>query len=288
MKHARILHNRSIVAGIVSDDETSIRLETGESISFANAQFLSPVLPSKIIACHLSYTSRCVEYKMKRIPEYPSYFMKPLSSLSHHKADVARPRGCKFLNYEGEIGVVISKRCSNVSMDDALSYARGYVVANDWGVHDFRHADRGSMLRVKGQDGFCPLGPFMVDANDIDPKNVTLRTYVNGKIVQEAHTGSDMLFSFAYQIADLSRLITLEEGDVILTGTPANSRPVEIGDVVEVEASGIGKLTNTVVELDRDLVNIGDPPMISANTLHVALAITEEEAERQVGAYDRN
>jgi 5-oxopent-3-ene-1,2,5-tricarboxylate decarboxylase/2-hydroxyhepta-2,4-diene-1,7-dioate isomerase len=78
-------------------------------------------------------------------------------------------------------------------------------------------------------------------------------------------------------------LITLEEGDVILTGTPANSRPVEIGDVVEVEASGIGKLTNTVVELDRDLVNVGDPPMISANTLHVALAISEEEAERQVG-----
>jgi len=285
MKHARILHNGLPAAGVVTGDGAFVRLESGETVSLAQAQFLSPIRPGKIIACHLSYKSRCVEYKMKRIPDAPSYFLKPPSSLSHHGATVARPRGCKFLNYEGELGAVIGKRCSGASMDDALNYVRGYVPVNDWGVHDFRHADRGSMLRVKGQDGFCPVGPFMLDAADVNPNDLTLRTYVNGAVVQEAHTGTDMLFSVAYQIADLSRLITLEEGDLILTGTPANSRPVNLGDVVEVEIVGIGRLSNTVIELDRDLQPVGDAPMVSANTLHVALAMPEDEAERRVGEY---
>ena len=138
------------------------------------------------------------------------------------------------------------------------------------------------MLRVKGQDGFCPLGPFLVDAGDVDPDDLWLRTFVNGKLVQETHTRSDMMFSAAYQISDLSRLITLEENDVLLTGTPACSRPVEPGDVVVVEIDGIGRLENTVVELDRVLVPAGDPPAITAQTLHVALAISEEEARRRV------
>ncbi len=219
---------------------------------------------------------------MKAPPATPSYFMKPLSSLSHHRAPVARPRGCRFLNYEGEIAVVIGRRCSSVSIDEALQYVRGYRVVNDWGVHDFRHADRGSMLRVKGQDGFCPLGPALVDAADVDPERLIIRTFVNGKLVQEGETGNDLLFSFAYQIADLSRLITLEPGDVLLTGTPANSRPVEIGDVVAVEVEGIGRLVNTVIELERDLEPVGELPMVTANTLHVALAISEEDAERMM------
>jgi 5-oxopent-3-ene-1,2,5-tricarboxylate decarboxylase/2-hydroxyhepta-2,4-diene-1,7-dioate isomerase len=280
MKRAHIVYDDVPSWGTVQGDE--IVLGSGVRVPVSHARYVPPVRPGKIMACHLSYRSRCVEYKMKRIPDYPSYFMKPPSSVSYHGAAVARPRGCKFLNYEGEIGVVIGQRCSNVTLARAMDYVRGYVVVNDWGVHDFRHADRGSMLRVKGQDGFCPIGPFLVDAADIDPDDITLKTYVNGAVVQEAHTGSDLLFSFAYQVADLSRLITLEEGDLILTGTPANSRPVNIGDVVEVEASGIGRLTNTVVELDRDLVTVGDPPQISANTLHVALAISEEEAARRV------
>jgi 5-oxopent-3-ene-1,2,5-tricarboxylate decarboxylase/2-hydroxyhepta-2,4-diene-1,7-dioate isomerase len=140
------------------------------------------------------------------------------------------------------------------------------------------------MLRVKGQDGFCPLGPAIVDAEDVDPTNLTIRTYVNGRQVQEGHTGSDLLFSVAYQIADLSRLITLEPGDVLLTGTPAHSRPVEIGDVVEVEITGIGRLHNTVVELEHDLVPVGEQPQVTAATLHVALAIPEKEAAREVAA----
>jgi 5-oxopent-3-ene-1,2,5-tricarboxylate decarboxylase/2-hydroxyhepta-2,4-diene-1,7-dioate isomerase len=205
--------------------------------------------------------------------------MKPPSSLSAHGRPVARPRGCSFLNYEGEVAVVIGERCLGTSVGDALRYVRGYTVANDWGVHDFRHADRGSMLRVKGQDGFCPLGPALVDADDVDPDDLVLRTFVNGELAQEGHTGRDLLFSFAYQIADLARLITLEPGDVLLTGTPAHSRPVAVGDVVAVEVEGIGRLENRVVELERDLEDVGDAPAVSAQTLHVALAIPEDEAE---------
>jgi 5-oxopent-3-ene-1,2,5-tricarboxylate decarboxylase/2-hydroxyhepta-2,4-diene-1,7-dioate isomerase len=123
-----------------------------------------------------------------------------------------------------------------------------------------------------------------VDAADVDPDDLTIRTYRNGELVQEGHTGTDLIFSFAYQIADVARLITLEPGDVLLTGTPANSRPVEPGEVVAVEVEGIGRLENTVVELDRDLEPVGEQPAVTANTLHVALALPEDEAERQVAA----
>ena len=249
------------------------------------ATFLPAVeSPSKILATHLTYRSRVEEYRMERPPQEPSWFMKPPSSVSAHRAPVARPRGCRFLNYEGEIAVVIGERCLGATVDDALRHVRGYTVANDWGIHDFRHADRGSMLRVKGQDGFCPLGPVLVDAADVDPDDLTIRTYVNGELVQEGHTGGDLLFSFAYQIADLSRLVTLEPGDVLLTGTPAHSRPVEPGDEVAVEVDGIGRLENTVVEVERDLEVAGDRPLVTAATLHVSLAIPEDEAERQVEA----
>jgi 5-oxopent-3-ene-1,2,5-tricarboxylate decarboxylase / 2-hydroxyhepta-2,4-diene-1,7-dioate isomerase len=282
MRHVRIEHDGRVYEGELVGDE----VRAGDlSMAAADVQrWLPPVVPSKILATHLTYRSRAEEYRMARLPEQPSYFMKPPSSLSAHLEPVVRPRGCRFLNYEGEIAVVIGRRCRGVSLDDALDYVRGYTVANDWGVHDFRHADRGSMLRVKGQDGFCPLGPALVDAGDVDPENLTIRTFVNGEQVQEGNTGSDLMFSFAYQVADVSRLITLEPGDVLLTGTPANSRPVEPGDEVAVEVEGIGRLENTVDQSDVELEAVGDQPAVTAQTLHVALAIPEDEAERQVEA----
>lgn len=280
MKHVRIELDGEAVDGELAGDEVRA---AGRTVPVGEVQrWLSPVTPSKILATHLTYRSRAEEYEMARLPEAPSYFLKPPSSLSGHLAPVVRPDGCRFLNYEGEVAVVIGRRCHGVGMDEALDYVRGYTVANDWGVHDFRHADRGSMLRVKGQDGFCPLGPVLVDAADVDPEDLTLRTFVNGEEVQHGHTGRDLMFSFAYQIADLARLITLEPGDVLLTGTPANSRPVEPGDVVAVEVEGIGRLENTVVQSARVLEDVGDAPAVSAQTLHVALAMPEDEAERQV------
>lgn len=280
MKRVRVSIEGRPAEGVLAGDR--VELADGGSLAEAEIDWLAPLEPGKIIAAHLTYSSRCEEYAMSSPPAAPSYFLKPPSSLSHHRAEVARPRGCRYLNYEGEIAVVIGERCFNVPVERALDHVSGYTIVNDWGVHDFRHADRGSMLRVKGQDGFCPLGPVMVDAADVDPDDLTLRTFVNGEVVQEGHTGTDLIFPFAYQVADVARLITLEPGDVLLTGTPANSRPVEPGDLVEVEVEGIGRLANTVVELDHDLEDVGEQPRISAQTLHVALAMPEDEAERRI------
>ncbi len=282
MKRVRIEHDgRAIDARLDGDTVTPDGTETKININ-AVQRWLSPVTPGKIVATHLTYRSRAEEYRMARLPSEPSYFMKPPSSLSAHLEPVVRPVGCRFLNYEGEVAVVIGRRCRRVSVDEALDYVGGYTVANDWGVHDFRHADRGSMLRVKGQDGFCPLGPVLVDAGDVDPDDLTLRTFVGGEEVQHGHTGTDLMFSFAYQIADVARLITLEPGDVLLTGTPAHSRPVEPGDVVAVEVEGIGRLENTVVQSEEGLPQVGEQPAVTAQTLHVALTVPEDEAARQV------
>ena len=280
MKHVRIRHDGEVRDGTLSGE--TVRGDGFELTVADVQQWLSPVTPTKIIATHLTYRSRAEEYKMARLPQTPSYFIKPPSSLSAHQAPVVRPAGCRFLNYEGEVAVVIGRRCRGVSIAEALDYVAGYTVANDWGVHDFRHADRGSMLRVKGQDGFCPLGPALVDAGDVDPENLTLRTYVNGEQVQEGNTGTDLMFPFAYQVADVARLITLEPGDVLLTGTPANSRPVEPGDIVAVEIDGIGRLENHVVQSEEEMEPVGEQPAVTAQTLHVALTIPEDEAEREV------
>jgi 5-oxopent-3-ene-1,2,5-tricarboxylate decarboxylase / 2-hydroxyhepta-2,4-diene-1,7-dioate isomerase len=282
VKRVRIEHDGRAIDATLDGD--TVRGDGAEIKINQVKSWLAPVTPGKILATHLTYRSRAEEYGMARLPSEPSYFMKPPSSLSAHLAPVVRPAGCRFLNYEGEVAVVIGRRCRGVSVEEALDYVGGYTVANDWGVHDFRHADRGSMLRVKGQDGFCPLGPVLIDAADVDPTDLTLRTYVNGEQVQHGHTGSDLLFSFAYQIADVARLITLEPGDVLLTGTPANSRPVEPGDVVAVEVDGIGRLENRVVQSEEELPRVGEQPAVTAQTLHVALTMPEDEAEQRVGA----
>jgi 5-oxopent-3-ene-1,2,5-tricarboxylate decarboxylase/2-hydroxyhepta-2,4-diene-1,7-dioate isomerase len=261
-------------------EQDAIVLEDGRRIQEAEAQYLAPVTPSKILAVHLTYRSRVEEYAA-RIPPAPSYFMKPPSTLNGHRGELRRPRGTRFLNYEGELAVVIGRRMKGVSESEALGYVAAYAPANDVGLHDFRHADRGSMLRVKGQDGFLPIGPELTPADQFDPTDFTLRTVLNGEVVQEA-TAEDLIWGVAYQLADLSRLITLEPGDVLLTGTPANSRPMEPGDVVAVEISGLGRVENTVVDWDVDLSPVGEQPAVSANTLHVALAVPEDEAEQMV------
>jgi 5-oxopent-3-ene-1,2,5-tricarboxylate decarboxylase/2-hydroxyhepta-2,4-diene-1,7-dioate isomerase len=207
--------------------------------------------------------------------------MKPPTTLNGHLGVLRKPKGTRFLNYEGEVAVVIGRTMHGVPQDEVLNHVAGYAVANDVGLHDFRHADRGSMLRVKGQDGFCPIGPELVPASGFDPTDFEIRTYLNGDVVQEGGS-RDLIWPISYLLADLCRLITLEAGDVVLSGTPANSRPMEPGDVVEVEATGLGRLRNTVVEWDVDLSGAGDQPAVSANTLHVALAMPEDEAERAV------
>ncbi len=261
-------------------DGGSVVLDSGRRLEQATAHFLAPVEPTKIIATHLTYRSRVEEYAARTPPE-PSYFMKPPTTLNGHRGELRRPRGARFLNYEGEVAVVIGRAMHGVPEADALSHVAGYACANDVGLHDFRHADRGSMLRVKGQDGFCPIGPELVPADQFDPSDFEIRTTLNGEVAQQG-SAADLIWPISYLLADLCRVITLVPGDVVLSGTPAHSRPMEPGDVVEVEVTGLGRLSNTVVDWDVDLSGPGDQLQVSANTLHVALAMPEDEAERAV------
>jgi 2-keto-4-pentenoate hydratase/2-oxohepta-3-ene-1,7-dioic acid hydratase in catechol pathway len=264
--------------GVVDGD--ALRLDDGRTIAETDAEYLAPVDPSKIIAVHLTYRSRLTEYAA-RTPAEPSYFLKPPSALNGHRRPIVRPKGTSFLNYEGELAVVIGEHMKGVGIDRVLEHVAGYAPANDVGLHDFRHADRGSMLRVKGQDGFLPIGPRITPASEFDPTSFTLRTWRNGEVVQEA-TAEDMVWGVAYQLADICRLITLEPGDVVLTGTPANSRPLDVGDVIAVEIDGLGRVENTVVQSDEEIAGPGELPQTSAQTLHVALTIPEDEAERMI------
>ena len=215
----------------------------GRRVAQDDAVHLPPCEPTKIICVHLNYSSRVAEF-MTRLPPAPTYFHKPITAVSAHGADVVRPEPCQWLNYEGEIAIVIGRTCRNVSPDVAGNYIAGYSVANDYGLHDFRDTDAGSMLRVKGSDTLCPVGPALVTGWDFRHKQI--RTLVNGEVRQEGST-DEMEWDMHYLVADLARTITLVPGDLILSGTPAGSRPVVPGDVVTVEVEGLGSLTNTIV-----------------------------------------
>jgi 5-oxopent-3-ene-1,2,5-tricarboxylate decarboxylase/2-hydroxyhepta-2,4-diene-1,7-dioate isomerase len=237
----RILLDGSPTA--VSVDGARLVAGDGRSVPVGEAVHLPPVTPTKIICVHLNYRSRVDEF-MAKLPPAPTYFHKPLSSLNSHGGAVVRPDRCQWLNYEGEIAIVIGRTCRNVDQRDAARYIAGYTIANDYGLHDFRDTDAGSMLRVKGSDTLCPIGPALVTDWDFHGKRIT--TTVNGTIVQDGNT-DEMEWDMHYLVADIARTITLEPGDLILSGTPANSRPVQPGDVVTVEVEGLGRLENHIV-----------------------------------------
>ncbi len=215
-------------------------------------------VPGKVVAVHVSYRSRAAE--RGTMPAWPSYFLKPSSSLAESGDPVARPPGCELLAFEGEVALVIGRRARRVSRADGWDHVAWITAANDFGVYDLRYADRGSNVRSKGIDGFTPLGPQLIDARAVDLAAVRLRTWVNGDLAQDAWPARDMLFGFGDIVADLSRLVTLEPGDVILTGTPTGSTVVNPGDVVEVEVTAgdrcSGRLRSPIVEADYRL----DPP----------------------------
>ncbi|WP_020661600.1 fumarylacetoacetate hydrolase family protein [Amycolatopsis benzoatilytica] len=203
-----------------------------------------PERPGKVIALHLNYPSRAEQ--RGRTPAKPSYFLKPATSISSSGTPIERPAGTELLAFEGEIALIIGKRARRVTPGDGWSHVSGVTAANDFGVYDLRYADGGSNLRSKGGDGFTPLGPDVLPAAGIDPKNLRLRTWVNGELAQD-DTTKDLIFDFGTLVADLSQLITLEPGDVILTGTPAGSTVVQPGDVVEVEVGHDDQTTGRLV-----------------------------------------
>jgi 5-oxopent-3-ene-1,2,5-tricarboxylate decarboxylase/2-hydroxyhepta-2,4-diene-1,7-dioate isomerase len=265
METRRISVGEEVVG--VSRDGDELVAGDGRRFPIDGALHLPPVKPTKIICIHLNYESRVKEF-LATLPPAPTYFHKPISALNAHGGEVVRPPRCRYLNYEGEIAIVIGRECRHVAPEEAAAYIAGYTIANDFGLHDFRDTDAGSMLRVKGSDTLCPLGPGLVDHWDFRHKRI--RTFVNGEVRQDGST-DEMVWDMHELVADLARTITLVPGDVILSGTPANSRPVEPGDVVEVEVEGLGTLRNTIVEGDVPVrEDVGAQPSESEEVVSTA------------------
>ncbi|MGN6427775.1 MAG: fumarylacetoacetate hydrolase family protein [Leifsonia sp.] len=224
-------------------------------------------LPGKIIAVHLNYRSRAAQ--RGRTPAQPSYFLKPASSVAATGDALERPAGTELLAFEGEIALIIGRPTRRVSPEEGWAAVSGVTAANDFGVYDLRAADKGSNVRSKGGDGFTPLGPDVIPAGSVDPDALRVRTWLNGELVQEGTT-DDLLFPFGRLVADLSQLMTLEPGDVILTGTPAGSSVTQPGDTVEVEvdapsapgAPTSGRLLTRITEGTVPFGDFGTKPSV--------------------------
>ncbi|WP_114812376.1 fumarylacetoacetate hydrolase family protein [Paraburkholderia kururiensis] len=285
VERRRVLVGGSAFWGTVVEDGPQrgyLKLDDGRVLDDVDARaYLPPVDPAKIVAVHISYSSRSFETRNKARPtETPTYFTKPGTSLNGHNGDILKPADCKYLNYEGEYAVVIGRTCRNVTPDEAWDYIEGFCPALDMGLQDFRDTDQGSMLRVKGADTLLPIGPGIVRGVNIFEQ--TLRTYVNGRVVQEAHIGDETIWGPHYVIADLARHITLLQGDVILMGTPCHSRSIDPGQVVECEITGLGKVRGTVVAIDApraSALGVGHAPTDSPEVRRVALGFDERVPE---------
>lgn len=227
-----------------------------------------PQRPGKIIGVHINYPARAAE--RGRTPAFPGYFLKPATSLSRSGDTIERPAGTELLAFEGEVAIIIGTLARRIDLADAWSFVSGVTASNDFGVYDLKISDKGSNVRAKGGDGFTPLGPSVIPAGSVDPAALRIRTWVNGQIVQE-DTTAELLFPFAQLVADLSQQLTLEPGDVILTGTPAGASVVKPGDVVEVEvdapsspgAPTSGRLMTTVVEGTTPVPPYSAPPKVT-------------------------
>jgi 2-keto-4-pentenoate hydratase/2-oxohepta-3-ene-1,7-dioic acid hydratase in catechol pathway len=216
----------------------------GEVSSLAGIKFLPPCAPTKIIAVGLNYLSHAKEMG-SRLPSEPVLFLKPPSSVVGHRDDVVYPRHLSLeVDYEGELAAVIGKRGRGIPREEALEYVFGYTCANDVTARDLQRRDD-QWTRAKGFDTFCPLGPAI--ATQVEAGRLMLTTRVNDQIRQRACT-SEMIFPIEILVSHISEVMTLEAGDVILTGTPAGVGELRPGDVVEVEIEGVGTLTNRVVE----------------------------------------
>jgi 2-keto-4-pentenoate hydratase/2-oxohepta-3-ene-1,7-dioic acid hydratase in catechol pathway len=207
-------------------------------------QLLAPVNPSKILCIGRNYRDHAAELG-NEVPKEPLLFLKPPSSLLAPGGVIRMPALSKRVDYEGELGIIIGRRCRNLGPDeDVRQYIRGYTIVNDVTARDLQKSD-GQWTRGKGFDTFCPVGPIVSD--EIDPAGgapVTLTTRLNGAIKQQGTT-SDLIFPIAHLLRYITAAMTLEPGDLIPTGTPAGVGPVNPGDRIQVEIDGLGILENT-------------------------------------------
>ena len=211
-------------------------------IPINEVKILPVSMPTKIVAVGLNYKDHAMEMD-KPLPEEPLIFLKPSSSVIAHKEKIIKPEISKRVDYEGELAVVIGRKCKNVEVEEAKEYILGYTCFNDVTARDLQQKDI-QYTRAKSFDTFAPVGPRI--ENDVDPTNLELKTYVNDRVVQHSNT-SNMKFNVFFLVSYISKIMTLMPGDIIATGTPAGVGPLMSGDIVKVEIEGIGILENEVV-----------------------------------------
>jgi 2-keto-4-pentenoate hydratase/2-oxohepta-3-ene-1,7-dioic acid hydratase in catechol pathway len=215
-----------------------------DQIPLASVSLLSPVTPSKIVCVGRNYMEHAAELG-NQMPTEPLLFLKAPSAIIASEEAIKLPPASLQVEHEGELGIVIGRKASNLSEDeDPLKFVLGYTCVNDVTARDLQRKDV-QFTRAKSFDTFCPVGPFIV--TDINPEDVAVTTRVNGEVKQNART-SNMAFSAARLLRYISRIMTLMPGDLIATGTPAGVSRLSAGDVVEVEVEGIGVLSNSVID----------------------------------------
>jgi len=247
MKHARI--NYQGVVHDATERDGQLLLPDGRLVEFGEVSWLPPLAPTPrprtIFALGLNYADHAKELEFKA-PEEPLVFLKGESALTGHRQTTRRPAGVEFMHYECELTVVIGKTAKNVKRADAYDYVGGYTVANDYAIRDYLENWYRPNLRVKNRDATTPLGPWYVDAADVpNPMALALQTTVNGKVTQSGNT-KDMIFDVPFLIEFFSGFMTLQPGDLILTGTPDGVVDCRPGDVIVTEIEGIGALVNTI------------------------------------------
>lgn len=216
---------------------------TGRRWAMSDVRLLAPILPSKVIGVGRNYHEHAAELN-NPVPDEPLIFLKPSTSVIGPGVAIRRPNVSERVDYEGELAVVIGRPCHAVKPEDVAGVILGYTCANDVTARDLR-TPGAPWLRSKGFDTFCPLGPWI--ETELDPTDVTVQTRVGGELRQDGHV-AEMIFTISELVSYVSDMMTLLPGDVILTGTPSGVGPVSAGDTVTVSVSGIGELSNPVVD----------------------------------------
>ena len=261
MKTARVFFGGAVHEATPAPDSLQgpahLLLADGRVVPEAAVMWLAPFEPRTIFALALNYADHAQELAAKSSAEQGSFlqaqrsepvvFLKGANSVVGHRGLTRRPADGEFMHYECELAVVIGREGKHISRAQALDFVAGYTVANDYAIRNFLEPYYRPNLRVKSRDGGTALGPWLVARDSVkDPMKLKLRTLVNGRVVQEGHTG-DMVHDVAALIEHLSSYLTLSPGDVILTGTPKGSVDVQPGDEVVCEIEGVGRLINTLV-----------------------------------------
>ena len=250
MKIYRFLHEGSPAVGVADGDRIirysgsgvmTLGQPISDSIAIADAQLLAPVAPPKIVAVGRNYAEHAKEFG-NEAPSEPIIFLKPPTAVLPPNGTIIRPPQSQRVDFEGELAIIIGRTAHNVRAADWRSVVLGFTCANDVTARDLQKKDV-QFTRGKSFDTFCPLGPCI--ETDLDPSALSLRTRVNGQMKQDGNT-RDMVFDGAFIVAFITAVMTLQPGDVILTGTPAGVGPLVSGDRVEVEIEGIGVLRNVV------------------------------------------